>query len=72
MAVGHEPNTEFLGELVDLEDGFIVAGMRMETSQPGIFVAGDVRNTPLRQVVTAVGDAAIAADSAYRYVSERR
>lgn len=72
VAIGHEPNTEFLGGLVDLEDGFIVASMRMETSQPGIFVAGDVRNTPLRQVVTAVGDAAIAADSAYRYVSERR
>ena len=72
VAIGYEPNTGFLEGLLELEDGFIVANCRMETSQPGIFVAGDVRNTPLRQVVTAVGDAAIAADSAYRYVSERR
>lgn len=72
VAIGHDPNTEFLSGLLELEDGFIMANCRMETSQPGIFVAGDVRNTPLRQVVTAVGDAAIAADGAYRYVSARR
>ncbi|MCD6359617.1 MAG: thioredoxin-disulfide reductase [Armatimonadetes bacterium] len=72
LAIGHEPNTGFLGNLVKLEDGFIVVNMRMETSQPGIFAAGDVRNTPLRQLVTAVGDAAIAATSAYQYVCERR
>ncbi len=40
----------------------------METSVPGVFAAGDVRNTPLRQVVTAVGDAAIAAVSAEHYI----
>jgi len=72
VAIGHEPNTDFVQGLLELEDGFIVANCRMETSQPGIFAAGDVRNTPLRQVVTAVGDAAIAADSAYRYISARR
>lgn len=72
VAIGYEPNTEFLGDLVELDHGFIVTDSRMRTSQPGIFAAGDVRNTPLRQVTTAVGDAAIAADSAYRYVSERR
>lgn len=72
VAIGYEPNTEFLGDLIELDHGFIVTDNRMRTSQPGIFAAGDVRNTPLRQVTTAVGDAAIAADSAYRYVSERR
>jgi len=40
----------------------------MATSAPGIFVAGDTRDTPLRQITTAVGDAAIAAFSAYQYV----
>jgi thioredoxin reductase (NADPH) len=35
---------------------------------PGVFAAGDVRNTPLRQVVTAVGDGAIAAISAENYI----
>ncbi len=72
IAIGYEPNTEFLGELIELDEGFIVTDDRMRTSQPGIFAAGDARDTPLRQVTTAVGDAAIAADSAYRYVSERR
>lgn len=72
VAIGYEPNTGFLGDLIELKDGFIVTDERMRTSQPGIFAAGDARNTPLRQVTTAVGDAAIAADSAYRYVSERR
>ena len=72
VAVGYEPNTGFLGDLIELRDGFIVTDQRMRTSQPGIFAAGDVRDTPLRQVATAVGDAAIAADSAYRYVAERR
>jgi thioredoxin reductase (NADPH) len=72
VAIGYVPNTDFLGDLIELDHGFIVTDGRMRTSQPGIFAAGDVRDTPLRQVTTAVGDAAIAADSAYRYVSERR
>lgn len=72
VAIGYEPNTGFLGDLIELDGGFIVTDSRMRTSQPGIFAAGDVRDKPLRQVTTAVGDAAIAADSAYRYVSERR
>ena len=72
VAIGFEPNTAFVADLLELEDGFVVTDERMATSQPGIFAAGDVRVTPLRQVATAVGDAAIAADSAYKYVSERR
>ncbi len=71
-AIGYDPNTAFLGDLLELDGGFVVANMRMETSQPGIFVAGDVRDTPLRQVVTAMGDAAIAAASAYRYACDQR
>ena len=72
VAIGYEPNTSFLEGLIELTDGFVVTDQRMRTSQPGIFAAGDVRDTPLRQVTTAVGDAAIAADSAYRYVAQRR
>ncbi|MGI5819422.1 MAG: thioredoxin-disulfide reductase [Armatimonadota bacterium] len=72
VAIGYEPNTRFLGDLIELNHGFIVTDEQMRTSQPGIFAAGDVRDTPLRQVATAVGDAAIAAHSAYRYVAERR
>jgi thioredoxin reductase (NADPH) len=40
----------------------------MQTSIPGVFTAGDVRDTPLRQVSTAVGDGAIAAVSAEHYL----
>ncbi|MBI9077810.1 MAG: thioredoxin-disulfide reductase [Desulfatibacillum sp.] len=71
MWVGILPNTDFLGDAVAVDEGgFIIADARMQTSVPGVFVAGDVRNTPLRQVATAVGDAAIAAVSAEHYVEQ--
>lgn len=67
--VGISPNTGFIKDSVKLdESGFIIANSRMETSVPGVFVAGDVRNTPLRQVATAVGDGATAAVSADHYI----
>jgi thioredoxin reductase (NADPH) len=67
--VGTIPNAQFLGNSLKLDEyGFIIADLNMETSVPGVFVAGDVRNTPLRQVVTAVGDGAIAAISAENYI----
>ena len=67
--IGINPNTAFLnnGMTVD-ESGFLMTDENMETSVPGIFAAGDVRHTPLRQVATAVGDAAVAAISAERYI----
>jgi thioredoxin reductase (NADPH) len=67
--VGTIPNAQFLGDSLKLDEyGFIIADLNMETSVPGVFAAGDVRNTPLRQVVTAVGDGAIAAISAENYI----
>ena len=67
--VGTIPNAQFLEDSLKLNEyGFIIAGLNMETSVPGVFAAGDVRNTPLRQVVTAVGDGAIAAISAENYI----
>lgn len=49
------------------EEGWIVTNERMETAQPGLFALGDVRKKELRQVATAVGDAAIAGQNAYAY-----
>jgi len=67
--VGLIPNTKFADVKKD-EWGFIIASAKMETSVKGIFVAGDCRVTPLRQITTAVGDGAIAAVSAERYLEE--
>ncbi len=69
--VGIQPNTRFLGDSVKLDEwGFISVNCNMETSSPGVYAAGDVRNTPLRQIVTAVGDAAIAANVAQHYIEK--
>ena len=67
--VGTVPSTAFLGDLLDrVEGGWIKTDARMRTSIPGIFAAGDVRDTPLRQVVTAAGDGAHAAMAAYHWI----
>ncbi|MFP4194330.1 MAG: thioredoxin-disulfide reductase [Desulfobacterales bacterium] len=67
--VGITPNTAFLEGALSLdENGFIVADQQMQTSVPGVYAAGDVRSTPLRQVVTAVGDGAVAATEAEHYI----
>ena len=42
----------------------------MQSSIPGVFAIGDVRVTPLRQVITAVADGAVAGVSAIKYVEE--
>ena len=62
VAVGVTPRTELFRDQVALaENGSVITDERMETSIKGVFAAGDVRNTPLRQVVTACADGAIAA-----------
>ncbi len=65
--VGLIPNTRFADVKKD-EWGFIITNDNRETSVKGIFAAGDCRVTPLRQIATAVGDGAIAAVSAERYI----
>lgn len=50
------------------EDGYIPTNEKMETSVPGIFAAGDIREKELRQIVTATGDGSIAAESAQQYI----
>ncbi|MGE7979676.1 MULTISPECIES: thioredoxin-disulfide reductase [unclassified Psychrobacillus] len=50
------------------ENGYIVTNEKMETTVPGIFGAGDVRDKMLRQIVTATGDGSVAALSAQHYI----
>jgi thioredoxin reductase (NADPH) len=67
--IGILPNIGFAGAALQLdEQGFIVTDEHMRTSIPGVFAAGDIRNTPLRQISTAVGDGAVAAMAAEHYI----
>lgn len=69
--IGIHPNADFLGDALARDDqGFIRTDEHMATSVPGVFAAGDVRATPLRQIATAVGDGALAASSAEHYIEQ--
>ncbi len=69
--VGWDPKTEFLKGQIDLDKwGYVIAGEDTKTSEPGVFVVGDVRVKELRQITTAVSDGTVAAFMAERYVEE--
>ena len=68
--VGNIPLTKPFTDLGILDDqGWVKTDTVMRTSIPGIFAIGDVRETPLRQIATAVGDGAIAGQQAYQYIT---
>ncbi len=67
--IGFSPNCElFNGQIEQDKNGFIKTDTMMQTSVEGVFAIGDVRTTPLRQVITAVSDGAIAGVSATKYL----
>ncbi|GAB4545874.1 MAG: thioredoxin-disulfide reductase [Thermodesulfovibrionia bacterium] len=69
--IGYRPNTDIFKGIVNLdEDGYIITDEDMATSVSGVFAAGDVRAKSLKQIATAIGDGAIAAVSAERYIEE--
>jgi|Deesub1362B_J571_1020462.scaffolds.fasta_scaffold00173_15 thioredoxin reductase (NADPH) len=65
--VGMRPNTEFIDVEKD-ENGFIITDENLETSEKGIFAAGDCRKKTLRQISTAIGDGALAVHSVESYL----
>ncbi|MEG1662283.1 MAG: FAD-dependent oxidoreductase, partial [Clostridiales bacterium] len=70
VAVGISPQTEFLeGKLALSPGGAIITDQAMATNIPGVYAAGDCRETPLRQVITAAADGAVAASSAISYLN---
>lgn len=69
IAVGITPNTELVKDLVEMDGGYVVAGEDCTTSVDGLFVAGDARKKPLRQIITAVADGANAITSISAYLS---
>ena len=69
VAVGNNPNTKLIEGLVELDEfGYVVAGENTKTSVQGVFAAGDVRQKPLRQIVTATADGAVAAHMAEEFI----
>lgn len=66
--IGYRPNTEYVpGEILN-DYGEVMVDMRMRTSIPGLFAAGDLRGESIRQIVAAAADGATAALSAYEYL----
>lgn len=69
--IGFAPNIEHINAQVEQnESGFIVTDETMQTSVKGVFAIGDVRTTPLRQVITAAADGAVAGCFAVKYLEE--
>ncbi len=70
--VGMVPGTECVKGQMELDNrGWVHTNDRMETSVEGVFAVGDVRDKYLRQISTAIGDGAIAATAAERYIEEQ-
>ncbi len=69
VAIGVTPKAHFLADILELDaDGYILTDAECRTSMPGVFAAGDVRKKILKQIATAVGDGAVAAIMAEKYL----
>ncbi len=70
ISIGRKPTTQFLDGALKLdESGYIIADETTKTNIDGVFAVGDVRTKPLRQIVTAVGDGAVAVHFAEEYLA---
>ena len=71
--IGIIPNVNYItGQLAQDSRGFIQTDLTMKTSIDGVYAVGDVRNTPLRQVITAVSDGAVAGVYCAKYVQAQK
>jgi len=72
VAVGIRPDSTLIKDMVDCDEGgYVLAGEDCSTNVPGLYVAGDIRKKPIRQIVTAAADGANAAVSAGNYVNKK-
>ena len=70
VAIGNVPNTDLIKGQVELDEaGYVPADETTRTNIPGVFAVGDMRNKPLRQIVTAVADGAVASKYAEEFVN---
>jgi thioredoxin reductase (NADPH) len=71
MYIGQIPNTAWLKDTVELDEwGYILTDDLLRTGLPGVFACGDARANPLKQIAMAVGEGALAAVQAERYLDE--
>ena len=70
IAIGHKPNTEFLGNQLELDKGYIKVHENTKTSIEGVFSAGDVHDWRYRQAITAAGLGCMAALDAEKYLAQ--
>lgn len=71
ISIGQAPNTKLFEGQLAMQDGYILADESTRTSLPGVFAVGDVRTKPVRQVVTATADGAVATHFVEEYLSEK-
>lgn len=71
VEIGSTPQTELAEKLgINLDEGYIEVDKQMKTNVQGVFSAGDVTNNSLKQIITACGEGAIAAFSAYEEIAK--
>lgn len=69
VCIGYLPNTDMLPDCINKDSaGYISAAENTHTNIDGVYAAGDLRSKPLRQIVTAVSDGAVAASQAKKYI----
>jgi len=71
VAIGHTPNTKFLGDALELDHGFIKVIGHSKTSIPSVFVAGDVADPHYQQAIMAAGAGCAAAMDAEQFLSAK-
>ncbi|MBU2579699.1 NAD(P)/FAD-dependent oxidoreductase [Patescibacteria group bacterium] len=69
IEVGGVPNVHLCGELkIEMDNNFIAVNKEQATNVPGVFAAGDITNNPLKQIITACAEGAVAATGVYKYL----
>ncbi len=73
VEIGSVPDRNFLKQLnLETEEDHIKVNKKQQTSIKGIYAAGDVTNNPLKQIITAAAEGAIAASSAYEEIRKNK
>ncbi len=70
--IGSIPQTQLVPDIEKDETGYVITNQNMETSVGGLYVVGDVRSSPFRQVVVACGEGAVAAHRASAYIDDMK